>query len=104
MRPKATPQSLAQGVRAPRHRRVAAVRRPDAGGPMIRSMRVSVEMDEGTLNDLRRLTGKRKMSPAISRAVTEFVRRQRVRELGRLLREGAFDYPLTNEEIESGDR
>lgn len=44
------------------------------------------------------------MSPAIGRAVTEFVRRQRVREFGRLLREGAFDYPLTNDDIESADR
>ncbi len=45
-----------------------------------------------------------KVSPAIRRAVTEFVRWQRVREFGRLLREGAFDYPLTNDEIESEDR
>ncbi len=43
------------------------------------------------------------MSPAISRAVTEFVRRQRVREFGRLLREDAFDYPLTNDQVESAD-
>lgn len=70
---------------------------------MVLSMRVSVEIDESTLNDLRRLTGEEKMSPAIRRAVTEFVRRQRVREFGRLLREGAFDYPLTNDEIESED-
>ena len=67
-------------------------------------MRVSVEIDESTGNELRRLTGERKMSPAISRAVTEFVRRERVREFGRLLREGAFNYPLTNDEIESEDR
>ena len=59
---------------------------------------------KSTLNELRRLTGERKMSPAIGRAVTEFVRRQRVREFGRLLREGAFDYPLTNDDIESEDR
>lgn len=67
-------------------------------------MRVSVEIDESTLHELRRLTGENKMSPAISRAVTEFVRRQRVREFGRLMREGAFDYPLTNDEVESEDR
>ena len=67
-------------------------------------MRVSVEIDESTLHELRRLTGEKKMSPAISRAVTEFVRRQRVREFGQLMREGAFDYPLTNDEVESEDR
>lgn len=50
--------------------------------------------------DLHLPNGRGKMSPA-NRA--EFVRRQRVREFGRLLREGAFDYPLTNDEIESAD-
>ncbi|MCH2251660.1 MAG: hypothetical protein MK365_00710 [Vicinamibacterales bacterium] len=53
---------------------------------------------------LRKLTGEKKMSPAIGRAVSEFIRRQRVREFGRLLREGAFDYPLTNEQVETLDR
>ena len=67
-------------------------------------MRVSVEIDEATLTALRQLTGEKKMSPAISRAVSEFVRRQRVREFGRLLREDAFDYPLTNEQLETLDR
>ncbi len=44
------------------------------------------------------------MSPVINRTVSEFVRRQRVREFGRLLREDAFDYPLTNEQVEKLDR
>ena len=64
---------------------------------------VTVEIDAATLNALRRLTAGRGMSPAIT-AVTEYVRRQRVREFGRLLREGAFDYPLTKDEVESDDR
>ena len=67
-------------------------------------MRVSVEMDDATLNALRRLTGETEAPGAIRRAVTEFVGRERVREFGRLLREGAFDYPLTNDEVESADR
>ena len=67
-------------------------------------MRVSVEIDVGTLTALRRLTGEKKMRPAISRAVSEFVRRQQVRTFGRLLREGAFDYPLTNDQLETLDR
>ena len=67
-------------------------------------MRVSVEIDEGMLTALRELTGERKMSPAINRAVSEFVRRQQVGKFGRLLREGAFDYPLTNEQLETLDR
>ena len=67
-------------------------------------MRVSVEIDDATMAALRKLTGEKKMSPAIGRAVSEFIRRQRVREFGRLLREGAFDYPLSNEQVEPLDR
>ena len=33
------------------------------------------------------------MSPAVARAVTEFVRRKQAREFGRMIREGVFDYP-----------
>ena len=65
-------------------------------------MRVTVEIDAASLPALRRLTAGRGMNPIT--AVTEFVRRQRVREFGRLLREGAFDYPLTKDEVESEDR
>ena len=67
-------------------------------------MRISVEIDDATLNALRQPTGETRATAAIHRAATEFVRRERVREFGRLLRDGAFDYPLTNDEIESADR
>lgn len=39
------------------------------------------------------LTGEKNKSPALAKAVTEFVRRRRAKEFGRLIREGAFDYP-----------
>lgn len=56
-------------------------------------MRISVDIDEKTLEEVMALTGERNKSPALAKAVTEFVRRQRAREFGRLIREGAFDYP-----------
>lgn len=40
------------------------------------------------------------MSPAVNKAVTEFVKRQKARQFGRLLREGTFDYELTNDQVE----
>jgi hypothetical protein len=40
----------------------------------------------------------------VARAVTEFVNRKKAQQFGALLREGAFDYPASNEEIESLDR
>lgn len=67
-------------------------------------MRITVDIDDATLEDLARITGESKKSPAVSKAVTEFVNRKKAREFGRLLREGAFDYAMTNDEIEAADR
>jgi len=63
-----------------------------------------VDIEESVLNDLAKIMGEKKKSPAVSKAVTEFVRRQKARQFGRMLREGAFDYEATNEEIERLDR
>lgn len=64
-------------------------------------MRITVDLDEKTLEELSRVTGEKKKSPAVAKAVAEFLKRQQAREFGRLLQEGAFDYPYTNEEIEA---
>jgi hypothetical protein len=64
-------------------------------------MRITIDISAETLQDVVRLTGERKKSPAIAKAAEEFVRRRKAQELGRLLRESAFDYPITNDAIES---
>ena len=56
-------------------------------------MRISVDIDDGVLEEVMALTGEKHKSPALAKAVTEFVRRRRAKEFGRLIREGAFDYP-----------
>ena len=56
-------------------------------------MRITVDIDESILSDLLEITGDKNKSPAVARAVTEFVRRKKARDFGRMLREGAFDYP-----------
>jgi len=66
-------------------------------------MRLTIEVDEKVLNELLRLMGEKKKSPAVSKAVVDWVRRRKAREFGRLLREGRFDYPVTNEELERQD-
>jgi hypothetical protein len=33
-------------------------------------------------------------------AVNEYLKREKAKEFGKMLREGAFDYPATNDEIE----
>ena len=67
-------------------------------------MRITVDIEEAILKDLARITGEKKKSPAVARAVSDFVMRKKAREFGRLLREGAFDYPATNDAIEAADR
>lgn len=63
-------------------------------------MRITVDFDEAELAELLKVTGETKKSSAVNKAVTEFLNRKKAREFGRLLREGAFDYPSTNDEIE----
>lgn len=63
-------------------------------------MRITVDIPEEILDELSRMTGESKKSPAVSKAVTEFIKRAKAKEFGKLLREGAFDFPMTNDELE----
>lgn len=56
-------------------------------------MRVSVDIDEATLKEVMALTGETQKSSALAKAIVEFTYRRRAKEFGRLIREGAFDYP-----------
>lgn len=60
-------------------------------------MRSTVDIEDATLTEVMHLTGERSKSAAIAKAVTEFVRREKAREFGRLMREGAFDYELAED-------
>ena len=66
-------------------------------------MRMTVEIDEETVDELLKITGHKKNSPAVAFAVRDFVNRKKAKDFGRMLREGKFDYPATNDEIESRD-
>jgi Arc/MetJ family transcription regulator len=63
-------------------------------------MRITVDIEDAELSELLKVTGESKKSSAVNKAVTDFLTRKKMKELGRLLREGAFDYPLTNDEVE----
>jgi Arc/MetJ family transcription regulator len=56
-------------------------------------MRITVDIEDEVLAELLKITGDKNKSPAVARAVTEFVRRKQAREFGRMIREGVFDYP-----------
>jgi len=66
-------------------------------------MRMTVDLDKKTLDELLKITGLKKNSPAVAFAVRDFINRKKARDFGRVLREGKFDYPATNEEIEERD-
>ena len=66
-------------------------------------MRMTVELDKSTLGELLKITGHRKNSPAVAFAVRDFINRKKARDFGRMLRDGKFDYPATNEETEARD-
>jgi Arc/MetJ family transcription regulator len=66
-------------------------------------MRMTVELDEDILQELLKVTGHKKSSPAVAFAVRDFVNRRKAKDFGKMLREGKFDYPATNDEIESRD-
>ena len=66
-------------------------------------MRITVDIDQSIVDELMRITGEKMKSPAVCKAVEEFVKRKKAREFGRMLREGAFDYPETNASIERMD-
>ena len=67
-------------------------------------MRMTVELDKDTLGELLKITGQTKNSPAVAFAVRDFVNRKKARDFGRMLREGVFDYPATNDAVERQDR
>lgn len=63
-----------------------------------RIMRISVDIDEATLNEVMAMTCETRKSPALSKAIVEFTRRRKAKEFGRLIRENFFDYPNPDSE------
>lgn len=70
---------------------------------ILTSMRITVDIDDEVLTELMKITGDRNKSPAVARAVTEFVRRKQARDFGRMIREGVFDYPDPRPDAASWD-
>ena len=67
-------------------------------------MRITVDIKHETLELILKYTSEAKKSPAVAQVVNEFVRRQKAKEFGSLIMEGAFDYPCSPEEIQDLDR
>lgn len=65
-------------------------------------MRITVDIEDAEIAELLALTGEKKKSSAVNKVVTDYLNRRKAKEFGRLLREGAFDFDFTNEDVERG--
>ena len=66
-------------------------------------MRVTIEIGAKDLNQIRKLTNLKKKSPAISRALSEFIRLRQKRQFIERALAGQTDYAVTNEQLEARD-
>ena len=66
-------------------------------------MRITVDLEPKLLRKVQSLTGEPKKSPAVNKALSEFIRQSTLKEFGALIRKGAFDFSLTNDQIEAFD-
>jgi hypothetical protein len=64
-------------------------------------MRISVELEQGLVDKIIKLTGEKKKSAAIAKAAELFANRSQALALLRSFREDPLDYPVTNEELEA---
>ena len=66
-------------------------------------MRVTIDIDARDLKQIQKLTRQNKKSPAISEALTEFIRLRQKRQFVERVLSGQTDYALTNQELEDQD-
>lgn len=66
-------------------------------------MRVTIQVDASELKQIQTLTGQKKKSPAISRALSEYIRQEQKRQFIERALSGRTDYTVTNEALEARD-
>jgi hypothetical protein len=66
-------------------------------------MRITVDIEASELRRIQKVTGQKKMSPAVSQALSEFLKLQERQKFIERALSGQTDFALTNEELEAGD-
>jgi Arc/MetJ family transcription regulator len=66
-------------------------------------MRITIDIDAKSLQRIQKLTGQRKKSPAVSEALSTYLREQDRRALIKRALSGKTDYLTSNEELEARD-
>lgn len=66
-------------------------------------MRITIDVDASELKQIQKLTGQKKKSPAVSQALTEFLKLQQRQIFIERALAGGTDFSLTNDELEARD-
>jgi ABC-type enterochelin transport system ATPase subunit len=66
-------------------------------------MRITFEIDANDLKQIQKITGQQKKSPAVSRALADFLRMRKRQAFIEKVLAGQTDYALTNEDLEARD-
>jgi Arc/MetJ family transcription regulator len=64
-------------------------------------MRITIELDENQLQSVLKATGQKKMSPAVSAALDEYLTMKRREEFVSLVMSGKTDYQASNDSLET---
>ena len=66
-------------------------------------MRITIDIDASDLRQIQKSTGQKKKSPAVSQALSEYLRMQAKRRFIERALAGETNFSLTNEELEARD-
>jgi hypothetical protein len=66
-------------------------------------MRITLDIDASELRRIQKITGQKKKSPAVGRALSEFLKLQERQKFIERALSGQTDFASTNEELEARD-
>lgn len=66
-------------------------------------MRITIDIDAGELNQVQKITGQKKKSPAVRQALSAFLKWKERQKLVERALAGQTDFSMTNEELEARD-
>jgi len=66
-------------------------------------MRITIEIDANDLSRIQKITGQKKKSPAVARALTEYLNWRRSHQFVERVLAGKTDFSLSNGELEARD-
>lgn len=63
-------------------------------------MRITLEISPTTLKKIMAVTKEDKKSPAVAKALDDYLRIQNLKDFSKMIQNNEFDFPLTNKDLE----